>query len=425
MKRQKLGISFFCFVLIIIMGTNATFIKAVKRQAERIEVTYLLGEWVDCNQPINKNFISIQVYYKDGTIIQKQGVGTIYPYTLTPGCLSRIQVEYEGMIGEFFVWGKEVNNSDLTQIPQKNPQTTAIPENNNTTGTSIKTSVVSTPVVLKSYYELVSCQKKIVLTKKAVNTYKVYENRNLVFTLGTNNIKKIEYQFVKKGKKKSKKWKTMKNNQVVLKKQGCYVMYLRFTTMAGKKIIKHTNGFVLDKSKPVIQGIKNKKSYHKKVTISYEDSLSGIKKATINGEKLKKNTTIRKNGTYHVEVTDKAKNKNSLKFTVNIPTPTPKPTIPPTVAPLPDPVQTPYIPVTGVTAVSSLSVEKGKTKRISYQVSPSNATNPKVTFTSTNRNIVTVSTDGIIKAKAAGVANVVIRSQSNSTQYATCVVYVN
>lgn len=435
MKRKKLGTLFFCFVLVVtIIITNGVFIKAVKKQIERIEVTYLLGEWVDCSQPLDKNFISIQIYYTDGSMIQKQGVGIIYPYILTPGVLSKIQVEYEGVMGEFFVWGKNKPDSDLEDISKESPKSSTIPIVT-ATGTSIelpasvipsKTPAPPTALVSNACYELVSSKKEIVLTKKTVKKYNIYGNQNFTFTLGTNNIKKIEYQFVKKGKKKSNRWRTMKNNQVVLSKQGCYVLYLQFTTMKGKKIVRHTNGFVLDKSTPVIQGVKNKKTYHKKVTVSYEDSLSGIGEATINGEKLKKNTTIKKNGTYNVEVTDKAKNKKSLKFTVSIPTPTPKPspTVQPISTPVSEPEQAPYIAVTGITAASSLSVEKGKTKRISYQVNPSNATNPKVTFTSTNKKIVTVSTDGTIRGMASGVASIVIRSQSDSTKYATCVVYV-
>lgn len=417
MKRNKLITSIICFaVIVIIMVTNQTFIKAVKKQPERIEVTYLLGEWVDCSQPLDKNFISIQVYYEDGSVIQKQGVGTIYPYTLVPGKLNKVQVEYEGMIGEFYVWGREENvpmavtTGSSMQVP-----VSTVPS---------KTSATPAPIILKDSYKLVSCQKGIVITGKAVKEYNIYGNKNLTFTFGTNNIKKIEYQFVKKGKRKSLKWKTMKNNEVILKKQGCYVLHLRFTTMTGKKIIKHTNGFVLDKIAPVILGVKNKKIYPNRVTVNYKDTLSGIKKATINGKKLKKNTTVKKNGTYHVEITDKAKNKKSLNFTIKIPTPTPKPTTSPTKTPLPEPVQPSYIPVIKITTVSSLSIEKGKKQQISYQVVPSNATNQKVTFTSTNRNIVTVGKDGIINGKVAGVANVVIRSQSDSTKYATCVVYV-
>lgn len=98
--------------------------------------------------------------------------------------------------------------------------------------------------------------------------------------------------------------------------------------------------------------------------------------------------------------------------------------MPPTEPPLPEPIEVPFVPVAKVTATSSLTIEKGKTKRISCQVSPSNATNPKVTFTSTNRSIVTVGGDGTVKGKKTGVANVVIRSQSDSTKYAVCVVYV-
>lgn len=55
---------------------------------------------------------------------------------------------------------------------------------------------------------------------------------------------------------------------------------------------------------------------------------------------------------------------------------------------------------------------------------PSNATNKKVTFTSTNKEIVTVSADGTVRGKAEGVASVVIRSKSDSTKYAACVIFV-
>lgn len=305
MKRKKLMYSFLCMVLAVTMLiTNETFIKAEKKEPERIEVTYFLGKWVDCSQPLDKNFIFIQIYYKDGSVIQKQGVGNIYPYKLIPGELSKIQVEYEGMIGEFFVKGKETNVpiDTITGAAIKTPMVTA-------TGTSVKTPMTLAPASLKNGYELISCQKGIAITGKNVTKYKVYGNKDISFTFGSNNIKKMEYQFVQKGKKKSGKWRTMKNNHTVLKKQGCYVMYLRFTTIAGKRIIKHTNGFVLDKTAPVILGVKNKAVYQKKVTVKYKDSLSGIKKAVINGETLKNNTTIKKNGTYYLEITDKAENK--------------------------------------------------------------------------------------------------------------------
>lgn len=442
MKKKKITAIVLCLVCIVTwLYPNTIFIKAGEKTIEKIEVTYLLGEWVDCNLPIDKNFISVLVYYKDGPIIQKQGVGTIYPYILKPGEQTRIQVEYQGVTDSFYVWGREESSCETEPVTTSGVIVSPKPEP--VTASSFTAMVTTKPVntaktsthksVPKTYsVQLVSEYQGIYLTKKKSRKYGIFGNDDYVFAFGTNNIKKIEYQFVRKGKKKSKKWKVMKNNQVALKKQGMYVLYLRFTTLSGKKLFKNTNGFVLDKSKPVIYGAENNKKYQKKVTISYRDKLSGIKSATINGKKLKNKSTIKKNGTYKIEVTDKAKNKQSIAFTINIPTPTPKatqtpapkPTIPPTSEPAPKPTSPPYIPVEKVTAPSSITVKKGKTKRISYQVMPSNATNKKVTFTSTNKGIVTVSADGTVRGRAEGVASVVIRSKSDSTKYATCVIFV-
>lgn len=477
MKKKKLTAILLCLVCMITwIKPNEIYIIAGEKAVEKIEVSYLLEEWVDCNLPIDKNYISILVYYKDGTMIQKQGVGTVYPYTLKPGEQTKIQVEYQGATDWFYVWGMEdsfcgsepVITSTVVASSESNPTTTSAiiattsaiitfpkpdPTTTCTVAESDKTEAMTastlasmvtdrpanTPLpssknhIPKTYsVQLVSSNQGIYLTKKQNKKYGVFGKDNNVFTFGTSNIQKIEYQFVKKGKKKAKKWNVMKHNQVTLKNQGMYVLYLRFTTLAGKKVLRNTNGFVLDKSKPAIYGAEDKKVYQKKVTISFSDKLSGIKSAAINGKKLKNKSTIKKNGTYKIEVTDKAENKQSLSFTINIPTPTPKatktpapkPTIPPTSEPAPKPTSPPYVPVEKITAPSSITVKKGKTKRISCQVMPSNATNKKVTFTSTNKGVVTVSGDGTVRGKAEGMASVVIRSRSDSTKYATCVIFV-
>lgn len=433
MKKRQLGILTLCLVLLVTtLGTKESFARAEEKKIKWIDVTYLLNEWVDCSQLLNQEFIFLTIYYEDGSVVQKQGVEKVYPYHLTPGCQTKIQVEYEGVVGEFFVWGKEeTKKSDAitdTAIIEKPSTPTEAVITEKPSATKIVASVTEAPVTPKPYYKMISGQKGIFLTKKAVKNYSVYGKKNINFTFGTNNIKKIEYQFVKKGKKKKGSWKTMKNNQVVFKQQGLYVCYLRFTTLTGGRIIRHTNGFVLDKSDPVILGVKNNQIYHKSVTVSYKDSISGIKKATINGKKLRNKTKIKKNGTYQVEVTDKANNKKRVKFTVNIPVATPKPTTipsaPPTNKPTPEPTRPPYIPVQSVIAPASVSLEKGKKKQISYRISPSNATDQRVTFTSTNKNIATVSANGTVKGVTPGVASVVIRSKSDSSKYVVCVIYV-
>ena len=74
----------------------------------------------------------------------------------------------------------------------------------------------------------------------------------------------------------------------------------------------------LDQTKPTIKGVKNNKTYKKKVTLKFKDK-NGIKKITINGKAIKKSIkskTIRKRGSYTVKVTDKAGNQNKVKFKI-------------------------------------------------------------------------------------------------------------
>lgn len=56
----------------------------------------------------------------------------------------------------------------------------------------------------------------------------------------------------------------------------------------------------------------------------------------------------------------------------------------------------PVIPVTGVTADSSLTVKMGQTAKINASVSPANATDKSVTYSSADTSIFTVANDGTI-----------------------------
>ena len=70
-------------------------------------------------------------------------------------------------------------------------------------------------------------------------------------------------------------------------------------------------------------------------------------------------------------------------------------------------------------AVTSLSITKkdislspGKTYTISYKINPSNATNKKVTFRSSNTDVATVSAKGVITAKKEGNASIIVVTAS-------------
>ena len=69
------------------------------------------------------------------------------------------------------------------------------------------------------------------------------------------------------------------------------------------------------------------------------------------------------------------------------------------------------VAVTGVSlSTGSVSLEKGKTLMLNYTVSPSNATNKAVTWSSSNSSVVSVSSSGLMTAKAAGTATVTVKT---------------
>lgn len=76
-----------------------------------------------------------------------------------------------------------------------------------------------------------------------------------------------------------------------------------------------TNAKKPDMTKPTITGVKNGKTYKKAVTIKFSDK-SGIRKATLNGKKIKSGTKVKKNGSYTLIVTDKAGNSRIVRFKI-------------------------------------------------------------------------------------------------------------
>ena len=80
------------------------------------------------------------------------------------------------------------------------------------------------------------------------------------------------------------------------------------------KILK-SNAKNKDKTKPTVKGVKNNKTYKKAVKIRFFDA-SGIKKATLNGKKIKPGKKVKKNGKYKLVVVDNAGNKRVIKFKI-------------------------------------------------------------------------------------------------------------
>lgn len=136
-------------------------------------------------------------------------------------------------------------------------------------------------------------------------------------------------------------------------------------------------------------------------------SSSGKVTAVANG-----NTTIT------ATAADGSGKKDICAVTVNIP----KPADP---TPTPDPTPS-VVKVSSVSLnQSSLSLtQKGQTARLSATVSPSNATNKSVTWSSSNNNVATVS-NGVVTAVGNGSATITATAADGSGKRASCSVTVN
>lgn len=134
-------------------------------------------------------------------------------------------------------------------------------------------------------------------------------------------------------------------------------------------------------------------------------SSSGKVTAVANG-----NTTIT------ATAADGSGKKDICAVTVNIPKPA-------------DPTPTPTPSVVKVSSVSlnqsSLSLtKKGQTARLSATVSPSNATNKSINWSSSNSNVATVS-NGVVTAIGNGSATITATAADGSGKRASCAVTVN
>ena len=73
---------------------------------------------------------------------------------------------------------------------------------------------------------------------------------------------------------------------------------------------------------------------------------------------------------------------------------------------------------------SSITVTKGRSKTLKATVTPSNATNKKLKWTSSNKKIATVSSKGKVTGKKAGTAKITVTAEDGSKKKAVCTVKV-
>ena len=80
--------------------------------------------------------------------------------------------------------------------------------------------------------------------------------------------------------------------------------------------------------------------------------------------------------------------------------------------------------VTAISVPSTATLYVGNTATLTATVTPTNATNQKVTWSSNNESVATVGTDGTVTAVSAGTATITATAQDGSGISGSCVVTV-
>ena len=77
-----------------------------------------------------------------------------------------------------------------------------------------------------------------------------------------------------------------------------------------------------------------------------------------------------------------------------------------------------------LSASTGLALTKGQTQKLTATVAPANATNQEVKWSTSDKNVATVSENGLVTAKSAGTATITCTAQDGSNVKATCKVTV-
>ena len=196
-----------------------------------------------------------------------------------------------------------------------------------------------------------------------------------------------------------------------LNTDGRYAVYAKLTNAVGNVTYLSTDGIVIDTTPPAINGVEDGEVYYttKNVQIT-DDNLASV---TVNGspKTVGGYNTIwialfsDANRTYKIVATDKAGNRTEKTITVYD--------------------GTYVIPVIGVSLdESSITLDVGGNQTLTATVTPEDATNKKVCWSSDNEAVATVSEDGVVTAVAGGTA-VITATTHDGLFTATCTVTVN
>ena len=201
-----------------------------------------------------------------------------------------------------------------------------------------------------------------------------------------------------------------------LNTDGQHIVYAKLTNAEGNVTYLRTTGrIVIDTTPPAINGFEDGKTYYGDRDIYAQATDENLASFSVNGSPIEVflggSTSARfsfllgKNCTYKFIATDKAGNVTEKTATFYD--------------------GTYVVPVTGVSLdESSITLDVGGNQTLTATVTPEDATNKKVRWSSDNETVATVSEDGVVTAVAGGTA-VITATTHDGLFTATCTVTVN
>lgn len=449
-----------CMMFTLSTNSSNALLKAENMENENKKSSYTA--YVDLNGGKVGNDTHYEIYGAEGNtcilqIPEKEGY-VLTGYTCDYG-------EIRSMGGNGYIYQFSNKNDVISAVWRvDNVEGTSVPKTTDVPNTSdIKTEVpIKTEEPANNQNDVVSVIKMTANNSKikfaSSKSYKIYLRKNAVFQFSGKNIFDLTYQLVEKGKKvDADKWRTVWNNEIAVSKKNVWnVLYIRYKTASGKHVVKKTKGFYIDKTAPVINGVKNNAVYRGKVNIKYKDKQSGIKSAKLNGKLIKSGTVVWRNGNYKIVAADKAGNKKTVSFRISTPKPNKKPVV--TKRPVPVVPKPTVIPKASATpkkttvpkatakpksttkpkvtkkpgnTVQSIKLSKpsvtlsvGQSTTLKATVLPANAKNKGVTWKSTQPFVASVSSTGKVVACSKGRTTIIVVSKANSKITRSCTVLV-
>ena len=199
----------------------------------------------------------------------------------------------------------------------------------------------------------------------------VYLNKNA--ELSFSELENVNYQIVEQKNSLTKQWISLKDGICFDENNESSILYIQYKDDAGGKHILKSNPFIVDKKKPVIS-LKNK-TYKKNIKIEANDAV-GICDMELQGtinKKIENGYKLKKEGEYRLVITDYAGNQKIVQFKLQKPAKKIK---------------------------LSFSLEK-KWNKMKYKAKVIN-TSRKVTWSTSNKNIASINTEGLLTAKKSG-----------------------